>query len=290
MESGNKIKKAGNFKSKARHHQSQYRADILRVDYDEYANMLTMEDAKRGLNFYSDFNILQSVYDRYGEKYSKQLYANLLRSEHVPFNLFIPLLYDLELAKKVFNEILDDSIQEIEDIKIEYAPSPADKYLNDRTSFDAYVRYKHIDGQIGILGIEVKYTEGSYPLKKDSKEETDILNKKSRYWEVSEKSGVFHSGYEIFVLDEYRQIWRNHLLGECIKQVDKISHFTSLTFYPQGNIHFSLVIPQYRAYLKDPNRVIGVTYEDFIGGLKKYSTGQRYDRWIKYLEDRYLID
>ena len=242
--------------------------------------------------FYSDFNILEAVSDRYGKKYSKPLYANLLRSEHIPFNLFVPLRYNLDYARQVLNEFVDNNIQEVKEIRIEYAPPLADKYLKDKTSFDVYVSYLHQDGQDGALGIEVKYTEKSYPLISGSKEEEDIdvIKKASRYWEVSENSGLFHSGYEILRRDKYRQIWRNHLLGESIQQIDKISHFTSITLFPKGNTHFSLVLPEYQAYLNDPKKVIGVTYEDFIGGLKKYSTGQRYDLWIKYLEDRYIID
>ena len=77
------------FLEKARLHQSKYRAEVLHVDFDTYGNYLTTEDANQGLNFYDDFDIFHEVKKRY-KNYSKPLYANLLRSEHIGFNLFIP--------------------------------------------------------------------------------------------------------------------------------------------------------------------------------------------------------
>ena len=118
MKIGKQYSKDNDFKRKARLHQSNYRAEILNVDCDEYGNMFLATDGKKGLNFYSDFEILNAVYERYGEKYNKQLYSNLLRSEHIPFNLFIPLKFDLNYAKQVFNKLLNNIITEIIDIKV----------------------------------------------------------------------------------------------------------------------------------------------------------------------------
>jgi hypothetical protein len=106
MEIGKQYSKDDEFKRKARLHQSKYRVDVLNVDCDEYGNMLKENDGRKGLNFYSDFDILNAVYERYGKTYSKQLYSNLLRSEHIPFNFFIPLRFDLEFAKNVLNEFV----------------------------------------------------------------------------------------------------------------------------------------------------------------------------------------
>lgn len=290
MEIGKQYLKDDNFRSKARLHQSKYRAEVLNVECDEYGNMLKEVDGKKGLNFYSDFNIMNAVYERYGMRYIKSLYSNLLRSEHIPFNFFIPLRYDLEYAKNVLNEFVFKAIEEIIEINIEYAPEPAENYLKDRTSFDAYIKYKHSDNQIGVLGIEVKYTEQGYPLKKESKEAKDVNNKKSNYWKTTKKSGLFENGVEQkLIQDDFRQIWRNQLLGESIKQVDKIGHFTSITLYPKGNIHFSKTLPEYQTFLKEKNSFIEITFEDFIAVLKKYSINSRFNNWIRYLEIRYLI-
>jgi hypothetical protein len=290
MDLGKQYYKDDEFKRKARLHQSKYRVDVLNVDCDEYGNMLKEEDGRRGLNFYSDFDILNAVYERYGKKYSKQLYSNLLRSEHIPFNFFIPLRFDLEFAKNVLNEFVSNSINEITGINIEYAPEPAVNYLDDRTSFDAIIRYKHTDNQIGILGIEVKYTEHGYTLKKGSKEEEDIKKLESKYWLTTQNSDLFVKGIEQKLIhDNFRQIWRNQLLGESIKQRDKVGHFTSITIYPKGNIHFSKVLTEYFSFLKVKEGIIDITYEGFFEVLKKHSKNIRFYKWITYLEERYLI-
>lgn len=99
-----------------------------------------------------------------------QMLTNLLRSEHIPYNVFFPLKREDKGTVELFNDILgSDLIERITDIKIEYAPAKTDDaaskdipLLGDGTAFDVYIEYipkyaKH--GQKGGIGIEVKYTE-----------------------------------------------------------------------------------------------------------------------------------
>ena len=276
------------FKSLARQHQSRFRENYLKVGCKVYGNILEEEDASRGLIFYDDFGILQAVRNRYGPEYKDTLYANLLRSEHIPFNFFVPMMYDPGCTKKVFNELVGGIVNEIKEFKIEWAPSPARAYLNDRTSIDTCIWYKHKDGQKGVFGIEVKYTERGYALSGET-ERRAIGNQSSRYWLVTRNSGLFIPGYEMkLVKDDFRQIWRNHLLGESMKQKGDIGHFNSITFYPEGNTHFQKAIPEYREMLTNKDAVIGITYENFFDVLQKYSRIDRYNLWIEYLRRRYL--
>ncbi len=61
----------------------------------------------------------------------------MLRSEHIPYNIFTPMEEDLSAAALLFNEIVGGGISKINCIRIEFA-GIADKteYLNDGTSFD----------------------------------------------------------------------------------------------------------------------------------------------------------
>lgn len=115
-------------------------------------------------------------------KYScSQMLTNLLRSEHIPYNVFFPMrLYDNETVA-LFNDLLGtDRIESITDIKIEYAPVKTDTesskeipLLGDGTAFDVYIEYILKNSQPGAkggIGIEVKYTEKEYHLKPESKE------------------------------------------------------------------------------------------------------------------------
>ena len=148
------------FLRRARLHQSVFRAKYLNLPYDTYGNYLTKKDGESGKNFFDGYGIFDAV-KKY-RKYNKPLYSNLLRSEHIPFNIFIPLDKDRNYCKNVISDILNSRILSIDKIDIEYAPKPKEKYLNDGTSFDAYIEYTNSDGTKGMIGIEVKYTEREY--------------------------------------------------------------------------------------------------------------------------------
>jgi hypothetical protein len=280
------------FLAKARLHQSKFRASQLKVPHDEYGNYLTKEDALKGLNFYPDFNIFNEVKKRY-PKYSKPLYANMLRSEHIPFNLFIPLKSDLDLAKSIFNELMSGQIESIDKIEIEYAPKPASKYLDDRTSFDTYIEYTHRDTQKGIIGIEVKYTEREYKLGKKTSERRKIENKNSVYYKVSQASQLYKpNSIDLLITDKFRQIWRNQLLGESIilNHDNDFQHFTSMTFFPKGNVHFVETSKEYMQMLIENNdRFVPVYYEDYFSQCNGHIQDSYYNVWIKYLKKRYII-
>lgn len=281
------------FLEKARLHQSKYRAFKLNVPFDTHGNYLTKKDALTGLNFFDDFDIFQEVKKRY-PNYSKPLYANMLRSEHIGFNLFVPFKTDLDFGKSVLNDLLSGQIHSIDRVEIEYAPSPAENYLNDKTSFDAYIEYTHTDNQKGIIGIEVKYTEHEYPLKPGSKQEADIQDKNSKYYIISEQCGLFKPDtLDQLITDKFRQVWRNQLLGESIVIVDndKFKHFTSLTIFPKGNLHFIETSKEYMDMLTSNNdRFVPVTYEDFLTTCDRYKPNDRFNKWLDYLQERYIIE
>jgi len=279
------------FRSKARMHQSTYRANVLDVDFDEYGNRLTKEDGLSGLNFYNGFDIFKAVRSRY-KKYKKGLYSDMLRSEHIPFNLFIPLEKDKQYCIEILNVFLGESILSVDEIKIEYAPSPAKKYLKDKTSFDVYIEYTHIDGKKGIIGIEVKYTEHEYALKEKSKEARYIDDLESVYYDVTKKSEIYHyDAIEKLKTNLYRQIWRNHILGESILQEDnKFGYFTLLTIFPKGNTHFVETSKKYIELLNNNKNFIPITYEEFIQVAQEHCPNENYNNWINYLIKRYIVE
>ena len=280
------------FLKRARLHQSKFRADVLNLPFETYGNYLTSIDGECGNNFYNGFGVFDAVKKRY-PNYSKPLYSNLLRSEHIPFNFFIPFAQNKEFCKKVFNDILSVKINIIDRIEIEYAPKPSIKYLNDATSFDAYIEYTTTDKTIGIIGIEVKYTEREYKISGHSKEKKDINNPDSLYYQRTKECGLFRNA-DILNLknDNFRQVWRNHILGESIliEDKEKYRHFTSMTFFPMENQHFVKTSKEYmNMLLRNDNNFIPITYEHFFELLRKYCPNENYRNWIDYLEMRHTI-
>jgi hypothetical protein len=290
---------ASGFKAKARQHQSEFRAKTLRLPHDNYGNYLTKKDGENGMNFYQDFGIFEAVKNY--RPYNRPLYSNMLRSEHIPFNFFIPLRHDLTFCTNVFNEILGGCIKSIDkytiiedkiNIIIEFAPKPKEYYLNDRTSFDAYIEYNHTDNSKGIIGIEAKYTEREYKI--SGKTEQEAIDKpNSNYYIVSAKSGLFkQDSYKDLKSDNFRQIWRNQILGESILQhkPDSFKHFSSLTFFPKGNMHFIDASKEYsKLLLSNNNNFMTVLYEDYFSILRSYTHDKRFSNWIDYLQDRYIV-
>ena len=143
------------FKNFAKSHQVSYREKNIEKDYNKFVTWLSQNASILGNNFYSDFGIFETAKKRYPIKNSRFLtrgeidvFSDMLRSEHIPLNLFVPLKFDLIYCKNIFNELLKGNIKSIhekaivddnENIKIEFAPSPNKNYLNDGTSFDTYI-------------------------------------------------------------------------------------------------------------------------------------------------------
>lgn len=296
------------FKRNARAHQSDFRTYFLKVPFDpdnkygKYGAFLMPDDANAGLNFCEDFRqeILERIKKRYPSLTTTQhdgLYANMLRSEHIPWNVFIPMSHNLQATAMVFNKILGtDEIDEVTDIRIEWAPDKI-KCLNDNTSFDTYIEYLHNDKTCGI-GIEVKYTEEGYPF--GVKERREVMEKvQSRYAQVTKSIGWFITKISSRPIretdlckDEYRQIWRNHLLGASMVLHDPpmVDKFHSITLYPKGNPHFNEVLPAYEQFLTDEGRATFgyITIESLIDLLEQhFPQTQEFQNWIQYLKIRY---
>lgn len=280
------------FKRWARALQFAYREEVLH-DYNEYRApqvLLNVENAKRGLIFYDGYRDL--ILSKVGS-IATQLTANMLRSEHIPYNLFTPLETMPEISAEIFGEMIGIPINKILEIKIEYAGN-GDKllYLNDRTSFDAFVRYEALDGRIGGIGIEVKYTENEYPL--GDKEGKDIAGDNERYRVMTVESGYYHPDLNIrmfLTAHHLRQIWRNHILGYSMKHKGDVEIIHHVHLYPQQNEHFHLyALPDYRKLLTEEGNESfkTITYENYFALLDKYRENEKVSAWVNYLRRRYL--
>lgn len=286
MDIGTQYKPDDEFKAKARLFQSNYRAEVLAVNYDDYGNRLNDSDAQALLNYYDKLNSRESLRKRY-PSYSKKRDADMLRSEHIPFNLLAPLDTNRIAATQIIAEAWGIKCTEIQLIEIEHAPSPKEKYLNDGTAFDTYIKVILKNGNTCGIGIEVKYTEKDYPIGKT--ELSNVENHDSLYWKTARSSGCFKKpDDEIFGTDPFRQVWRNHLLGLKMVENGDIDEFYSITLFPNGNHHFHTILPKYISYLTDEaqTRVIGCTFEKFISAIKGSSD---FEDWKKWLNRRYSI-
>jgi len=93
-----------------------------------------------------------------------RLSNNMLSSMPMAFNLFHPLMLIQAKYPKAVNQMLRDAlpalpIEEVDDIKIEFIPTPLKDYTNDKSAMDAAILFKDEKGEKYLLAIEVKYTD-----------------------------------------------------------------------------------------------------------------------------------
>jgi len=269
----------------------------------EYENFLHPKDAQNGGNFYC-YNdaeewksLLEWSKENKGERvdFTNASMANMLRSEHIPYNLFYPLeklrVANPELLKAFLEELLNHkiTIDKVVNIRIEYSGG-GDKaeLLNDNTSFDAYIEYTS-DGKKCGLGIEVKYTEKSYPYNKREKQRM-FDEPDSIYNSLSRLSNYYNDeNLGELKLENLKQIWRNHLLGIKMVRNGKLDEFHSVHLYPESNTYQKEAGKAYIHCLKKAKEAsfIPLTFEKFISSAKKVFTDESHLKWVKYLEDRY---
>lgn len=296
--------------AKARKHQSDFREQEMKVAAVPntnrsgcYGNVISADDGASGVNFYLPFRdeIKQNLKGKRGA-----ILTNVLRSEHIPYNIFFPMRHDLKKAALLFRTLSGKDVASVEDIMIEYAPSPKEEYLDDLTSFDTYVNYRDSSGAQCGIGIEVKYAEQGYRIGKG--EEYKINDRSSAYFRVTRESGCFDYGgisEEQFIESNFgkhergndlRQLWRNHILGLSMKlRKDGIRDFTSVHLYPSFNEHFnpktSTVLEDYYSLLNDSGRqtFMPLTYESLFEAMKKCEMDEMDEGWISYLIRRYIL-
>ena len=284
------------FKAKARAHQFAFRENELNDFYDEKNPqvILSPDAAKQGLIFCDTYRDL--IKSKVISFKSSVLFSNMLRSEHIPYNIFTPMEEDLDATAALFNEIIGGGISKINRILIEYAGG-ADKsaYLNDGTSFDTFIEYVSSDGSIGGIGIEVKYTENGYPI--GVKERQDIENRDGLYYQMTQKSHKRSRKYKKMssigkITGTVCRLTHNDGIKRLSLFRGDIQHFHHIHLYPQGNKHFfERAIPEYKSLLTDCGKTtfIDLTYESLFDMISKIFISDKQQDWLKYLRKRYLI-
>jgi hypothetical protein len=91
----------------------------------------------------------------------RRVWANLLASQPLAFNLLVPLRLDPGLAAAFLRRLLPDlRVEAVLGITFEHAPGHRDpRHLGDGTALDALVTYATPDGRRGFVALELKYAE-----------------------------------------------------------------------------------------------------------------------------------
>ena len=285
------------FTRRMRLHQSWYRAQVLKVPYGTgpkesdtslYGNMLTEASAKDGHNFLTH-GIFGLVERRIPEGRGVEPFRclrNMLSSQPMCFNLFGELALDLSLATQLARALWGDHISRVTCVRIEWAPEPAEEYLSDGTTFDAFIEYKTIDKKVGFIGIETKLTE---PFSYTKPEEREKHRHKEEYLRWMKKPGApWKKDIVDDLVDKHNQLWRDHLLAWSLLQHGS-SKYTegrlSVVYHPEDP-HCGEVVKGYRALLRDKKTFSAFSLDEIVSAWKPLVKDTS---WLSDFELRYLL-
>jgi len=205
----------------------------------------------------------------------KRLFENLLSSQPLAFNIFLPLKWhNFEVGNIVFKELFPFlNIKQLVDIKLEFVPGDGigkddRKITTDNSCFDVYVEYQNDKNEFGGVGIEVKYTESFS--QSDYWKETG--HKKDRYIDaIQEYSAQFSMEYaKEYLQPTYNQLFRNQLLAEEVK--DKFNKDCILAVvYSEEDVKCIETVTKYLNLIKLENSCVPVSISQIVQSAIKAS-------------------
>lgn len=163
------------------------------------------------LNFLEDRDIeqvaRQRISDREGLINESRLYRNMLASQTLCFNLFVPLRDQPQLLSSILGDLVEPKPRSVTGVRIEWAPQL--QRWRSGSAFDAFVTYESDSGERHFVGIECKYAE----YLKDQRPTPRTKN--PEYWEFTGRpdSGFVPGAAERLNSRSTCQLWYNACLA-----------------------------------------------------------------------------
>ncbi len=302
MELGNQSSSDNAFTKKYRLHQSNYRANVLKVpagigptknSKKTYGNMLSNGDVT-GLNFISE-NAFRFAKQKVLDKQINpdltidefRLFNNMLSSMPMCFNLFSDLrtllLSEPYSASKIIKEMFQelDWIETVTYIDIEFIPRPITAYTNDKSAFDAMILVTDDQGYKGLISIETKYTDllGSNTAKHTQTK--DLLISANKIVDASYQSYLLTNGYQ--------QIHRNYLLTYSFAKKHGYKHFANVVISPKEDSLSVQEIEDFKKHLLlDRRTILKIPLETMVARAIETNDDQIVPVMEKFRE-RYIL-
>ncbi|MEP7112929.1 MAG: hypothetical protein ABI862_06665 [Ilumatobacteraceae bacterium] len=210
----------------------------------------------------------------------QRLWADLLSSDALTFNLFGDLAADLTLATRAVHGWFPDMRGRVKGVRFIHSPGWLDPaFTNSLRSFDAAFDLDLDDGTVAIVAVGVRYHEYN-------KAETPRPENLAHYSKVAERSHVFVPG-AIATLEQRGdlcELWLQHLL-----LLSMLQHHSGewtcgryLIVHPADNADAVDACARYHDFLADPATFAVMTIEQL------FQTGTIPATTIAALRHRYL--
>jgi hypothetical protein len=192
----------------------------------------------------------------------QRLWADLLSSEALTFNLFGDLAADLALADRAVHAWWPDAPGTVSEVRFAHSPGRLDPgYLNSLRAFDAAFVLDRHDGTQALVAVDVNYREW---LKPEIPRPANLW----RYLQVAERSGAFRPG----ALDAVKGrsglavMWLEHLLLLSMLQHVRGAWTWGryVVIHPAGNADLAEGCARYRSLLADGSTFASMSVEEIL--------------------------
>lgn len=179
-----------------------------------------------------------------------RLWGNLLSSQALTLNLFVPLALDLDRAAAVFRKLLPGFVGTVTGIRFEHSPGRrGPDYFGDGSAFDTLIDIVTPEGEPAFVAIEVKYTEGAGG---------PVPAPRPRYAETAQESGLYRDpNAAVLARPGCEQLRREHVLGQLMLQHGLYGRGHFVLLGPAQNGHVQAMGQRYAAELVDPTEAPG---------------------------------
>jgi hypothetical protein len=191
----------------------------------------------------------------------QRLWADLLSSSAMTFNLFGDLAADLGLADHAVHAWWPDAPGTVDDVRFAHSPGRLDPvYLGNLVALDVAFVLDLGDGTQGIVGVMTAYHEVN-------KRQPPKPRRLPRYREITETSGLFGpDAIDAVNGTELIHIWLAHALVLSMLQHPsgtwRWGRF--VVVHPAGNSDFADACARYRELLVDQSTFSSVTVEALL--------------------------
>ena len=212
----------------------------------------------------------------------QRLWADLLWSPAMAFNLFGDLATDLGLADRAVHTLWPDAPGAVSEVRFAHSPGRLDPaYLNSLRAVDAAFVLDLGDGTHGIVGIDIEYHDRTKP-------EIPRPSNLRRYLDVTERSGVFEAGAgdALKGRSDLAVMWLEHLL-----LLSMLQHASGawtwgryVVVHPAGNSDYTGACDRYRDLLADRSTFSAMTVEEILDGdvLPARTAGALRERYLPH--------
>ena len=210
----------------------------------------------------------------------QRLWADLLWSPSLAFNLFGDLAADLALADRAVHTWWPDAPGTVRDARFAHSPGRLDPaYLNSLRAFDAAFVLELGDGKQGIVAVDVKYHDRTKP-------EIPRPENLRRYLEVAGRSGAFAPGATDSVegRSDLAVMWLEHLLLLSMLQHESGAWRWGryVVVRADGNSDFADAVDRYTALLADRSTFGDTTIEQLLDSAVLASEPALRERYLGY--------